>query len=128
VSESLKHALINWVLVLTPIAFTLGAWTIWMIQPPRFALPRWRSVIAFVGLLFVTVALAAALIDGLCRVRSDSWATMVQRCGPGYIYASFVSDIVGIIATLFGKGRARLVTLFAGVAMPLLWYLSYASI
>lgn len=127
-SESLTYHLINWMFALTPIALTLWAWAISMIKSPRFALPTWRSVIAFVGLLFVTVALTAALIDGLCRVRSDSWATMVQRCGPGYIYASFVSDIIGIIATLFGKGRARLSALLAGIAMPLLWYLSSASI
>ncbi|MGA2844629.1 MAG: hypothetical protein ABSF68_04315 [Candidatus Acidiferrales bacterium] len=127
-NESLTYALVNWVFVLTPTALTLWAWTVWIIKPPRFAPPRWRSVIAFVGLLSVSVALATALADGVCRVRSDSWATMVQRCGPGYIFASFLSDIVAIIATLVGKGRARLSTFLAGLAMPLLWYLSYGSI
>jgi hypothetical protein len=83
---------------------------------------------AFVGLLFVSVALAAALADGLCRVRTDSWEIMVQRCGPGYIFASFLTDILGVMAALAGKGRARLSTLFAGLAMTLLWYLSYFSI
>ena len=127
-NQWLIHALVNWGFVLTPTALTLWAWTVWIIKPPRFAPPRWRSVIAFVGLLSVSVALVAALADGVCRIRSDNWEIMVQRCGPGYIFASFLTDIVAFIAALVGKGRARLSTLFAGLAIPLLWYLSYFSI
>jgi len=87
------------------VSFVL-AWKKWREVDPKFGVPRWRSIIAFIGLCSVSA-------QGLLFVSMDAYGRHIDGWSHNYRLfniwgrVDFYLLVVVVLAALLGKGRSR---------------------
>jgi hypothetical protein len=96
----------------------------WFKSEPRFAVPAWRSIIAFAGLILVSViGLFVVLVilygNSLSEPAKYSFAVTSSRIG-------FRASVLGLVLSLVGKGRVCAPVALASFGLVSLWVIGLA--
>jgi len=103
------------------------AWVSWGLSPLRFQPPRWRTILLFSGLLAcsLNIAIFWAYVIWLRFHQTDpSW-------WKGRDNFEGICDFLigfGLLAAVFGKGRARPPVFIAAVTGFLMWVIGHVGI
>ena len=115
------------VLIIAPHIALGGAWVYWGRSPGRFAHPRWQTILLFAGLLACSLNIVVfwTYVNWLRFHQNDlSW-------WKGRNDFEVVSDfliVFVLVAAIFGKGRAQLPVLVAGVMGWFIWMIGHVGI
>jgi len=109
--------LINYVVLATAV---VCGWWRWSISPPKFGLPKWRTTMAFCGLLIGSVVGIAVSVCSV-HVHERPWIYLtpltVSKWGTDEMFATALA----LLASLISKGPARLPACLASVGLVTLW-------
>jgi len=107
---------------LAAIGVFMLAWKKWREVDSKFGAPRWRSIVAFIGLcslsaqglLFVTMNAYGRHIDGWSHNYSlfNTWGRV-----------DFYLFVVVLLAALIGKGRSRPWMFLSSLAISGVWFM-----
>jgi hypothetical protein len=107
---------------LAAVVFLILAWKKWREVDPKFGVPRWRSIIAFVGLCSVSA-------QGLLFVAMDAYGRHISGWSHDYRLfniwgrVDFYLFVVVVLAALFGKGRFRPWMFLSSLAISAVWFM-----
>lgn len=103
-----------------PAPALMWGWWRWLMSSPRFGPPKWRTAAAFCGLLIASIVGVAVLICSVHvneRPRVYLTDAAVIKWGNGDLFMTGLA----LVASLVGKGPARLPACLASVGLTLLW-------
>jgi hypothetical protein len=105
---------------LLPIPSLIWAWVRWWNSKPRFASPKWRSFLAFSGLILVSAI-------GLSLLLVASYANRLPEGDAKYAFAvvssrlGFWASTAALILSLAGKGPVCAPVALASLGLAALW-------
>jgi hypothetical protein len=98
------------------------AWKKWKEADPKFGGPRWRSIVAFIGLCSVTAQLVLFVgMDAYGR-HIDGWSHNYRMFNI-WGRLDFYLFVVALIAVIFGKGRSRPWIFISSLAISGVWFM-----
>lgn len=116
-------AVVGFIGYAVPAPALIWGWWRWSTSSPRFGPPKWRASVAFCGLLIASIVGVAVLI---CMVHVNGlpegdlkYSTALKWARGGFGAAG-----LALIASIVGKGPARLPASLASVGLMVLWIIS----
>lgn len=107
---------------LAAVGFFILAWTKWAQVDPKFRTPRWRSVVAFIGLCSLTA-------QGLLFVTMNAYGLYIDGWSHNYRLfnvwgqVDFYLFVVVLLAAVVGKGRSRPWMFLSSLAISGVWFM-----
>ena len=110
---------------LLPIPCLIWAWVCWLTSKPRFVPPAWRSILALVALILVSVI-------GLSVLLVAFHANSLPEGSGKYAFAlassrrGFAASLLALVLSLVGKGPVCSPVALASLGFACLWIISWA--
>ncbi len=107
--------------LLVAVGGIVVGWVLWISQAERFRAPKWRSVVALVGLLAATLQVAVFILFEGYAVVAGSFSYRARNI---FVWGRVDSCIcaTALLAALFGKGRIRAPVALSAVAIEVIWF------
>ena len=114
-SKDIAIAVLAWAGVAAGVFFPARSWVRWFRAKERFPEPRWRTKLAFAGLVLSTLAMLSYGIMFPAAIAVSIGTTVAFQISLIYVMPTLA--VLGMVCGIVGKGVARAGAILGGMLM-----------